>query len=65
MFHLSDYLIFASSFASLLFSIFLWFTGHIEEGPFVDVWVPSILIFGMYTRGLKQSKNLRNVSRLL
>ena len=50
MFHLSDYLIFTASFASLLFSIFLWFTGHKDEGVFVAVWVPSILIFGLYTR---------------
>lgn len=32
--------------ASFLFSIYLWFSGHQQEGVFVGLWVPSILSFG-------------------
>lgn len=32
--------------ASFLFSVYLWFTGHRDEGVFVGLWVPSILSFG-------------------
>jgi hypothetical protein len=32
--------------ASFLFSIYLWFGGHREQGAFVGLWVPSTLSFG-------------------
>ena len=31
---------------SFLLSIWLWFSGHREEGGFVGLWVPSILSLG-------------------
>ena len=37
--------------ASVLFSIWLWFTGGREEGMFVGLWVPSILSFGTLVLG--------------
>jgi hypothetical protein len=36
-------------FAALLsffLSVYLWFTGHRDEGLFVGLWVPSILSSG-------------------
>lgn len=35
-----------SAFASFLFSVTLWFSGHREQGLYVGLWVPSILSFG-------------------
>jgi hypothetical protein len=32
--------------ASFLFSVYLWFSGHKEQGAFVGLWVPSILSLG-------------------
>lgn len=35
-----------AAFLSFLLSVYLWFTGHKEQGQFVGLWVPSILAFG-------------------
>lgn len=48
MFRLRDYLILSAAALSFLFSIYLWFNGHRDQGLFVAVWVPSILGFGIY-----------------
>lgn len=42
----SKLLILAAATISFLLSIFLWFTGHENQGIFVGLWVPSILSFG-------------------
>lgn len=34
---------------SFLLSVYLWFTGHKEQGLYVGLWVPSILSFGTLT----------------
>jgi hypothetical protein len=31
---------------SFFLSVYLWFTGHRDEGLFVGLWVPSILSSG-------------------
>ncbi len=31
---------------SFLLSVYLWFTGHKEQGLYVGLWVPSIFSFG-------------------
>lgn len=31
---------------SFLLSVFLWFSGHKDQGLFVGIWVPSILSMG-------------------
>ena len=36
------------SFASLAFSLYLWFNGLREEATYVGLWVPTILILGNY-----------------
>lgn len=54
----SDYVLLGAAFLSFLFSVYLWFSGHRDEGVFVGIWVPSILSFGVYfrlaTRGNQQ-----------
>lgn len=45
MFHRSDAAFLIAAFLSFVFSVFLWFTGHRDEGMFVGIWVPSILSF--------------------
>ncbi len=35
-----------ASFASLVLSVSLWFSGHQMQGVFVGIWVPSILSAG-------------------
>ena len=42
-FTLSDFLMLASAFLSLIFSELLWFTGEREAAIFIGLWVPSIL----------------------
>jgi hypothetical protein len=49
----SDYFILLAAVLSMALSIYLWFTGHREEGLFVGIWVPSILGFGAYFKILK------------
>ena len=46
----SDYVLLGAAFLSFLFSVYLWFSGHRDEGMFVGIWVPSILSFGVYFR---------------
>ncbi len=41
-------LVLIAAFASFVFSISLWFSGHKPEGMFVGIWVPSILAFGAF-----------------
>lgn len=41
----SDLAVMAAAVISLVTSISLWFGGHRDEGPFVGLWVPSILSF--------------------
>ncbi len=56
MLNKSDYLILFSAFISFLFSVILWFAGLTEAGQYVSIWVPSILILGVYLRTLKTQK---------
>ncbi len=39
-------LILAAAGLSFLFSVYLWFGGHRDEGMFVGLWVPSIASLG-------------------
>jgi len=39
-------LFFAAAGISFLLSVFLWFTGHKEQGLYVGIWVPSICSAG-------------------
>ena len=36
----------AAAAISFLLSVYLWFSGHKEQGQFVGIWVPSILSLG-------------------
>jgi hypothetical protein len=36
----------SAAFLSFLLSVYLWFSGHKEQGQFVGLWVPSILGLG-------------------
>jgi hypothetical protein len=56
MFDKADYLILFSAFLSLLLSVVLWFSGLKNEGQYVGIWVPSILVFGVYLRTIKNQK---------
>ena len=44
-------LIVVAAFASMVFSIVLWFFVDKDAGVFVGLWVPSILAFGALLRG--------------
>jgi hypothetical protein len=56
-FTLTDKLLFAAAFLSLIFSEITFFSGHKEEAIFVGLWVPSILGFGVYLKLIGASKN--------
>jgi hypothetical protein len=46
-----------AAFLSFLLSVYLWFSGHKEQGVFVGIWVPSILSFGALMLAGRGSKN--------
>jgi hypothetical protein len=50
----SDYLILTAAFVSFLFSVYLWFEGHQQEGLYVGIWVPSILAAGGYIKQMSK-----------
>ncbi len=54
MFKLSDVLILGAAFISFVFSVSLWFgvfgATNRDTAIFVGLWVPSILILGVYVK---------------
>jgi len=56
MFDKADYFILFSALLSLLLSVVLWFSGMKIEGQYVGIWVPSILVFGLYLRTVKNQR---------
>jgi hypothetical protein len=56
-FTITDKLLFAAAFLSLIFSEFLYFNGEKEDGTFIGIWVPSILAFGIYLKLINSKKN--------
>ena len=55
-FTLSDFLMLASAFLSLIFSELLWFTGEREAAIFIGLWVPSILGFAILLKLINNQK---------
>ncbi|TVR81343.1 MAG: hypothetical protein EA412_03160 [Chitinophagaceae bacterium] len=56
-FTITDKLLFAAAFLSLIFAEILYFQGEKEDGIFIGLWVPTILAFGIYLKLIKNSKN--------
>lgn len=56
-FTLGDKLLFLAALLSLIFSEVLYFNGHKEDGTFLGLWVPSILVFGVYLKLINKSSN--------
>jgi hypothetical protein len=50
LFRATDYWILAAALISLALSIYLWFTGHRDEGLFIGLWVPTILAFAIFVK---------------
>lgn len=59
MFQNSDYFILFAAAISMLFSIYLWFSGHQDAGLYVGIWVPSIIGLGCYIKiiGVRKDRN--------
>ena len=43
-----DVVILLSAFLSFLLSVYLWFSGEKEMGQYVSIWVPTIIVFGIF-----------------
>jgi len=43
-----DIVILLSAFLSFLLSVYLWFSGEKEMGQYVSIWVPTIIVFGIF-----------------
>jgi hypothetical protein len=59
MFKPSDYIILFAAAISMIFSIYLWFSGQQDAGLFVGLWVPSIIGFGCFVK-IAACNNRRN-----
>jgi len=57
IFTLTDKLLFAAAFLSLIFSKITFMSGNVEEAIFVGLWVPSILGFGIYLKLMGKTKH--------
>jgi len=44
----SDIFILLAVTVAFTVSAYLWLSGHVQEGIFTAIWVPSILGFGIY-----------------
>tara|TARA_B100001029_G_C15004955_1_gene420476 strand:+ start:676 stop:840 length:165 start_codon:yes stop_codon:yes gene_type:complete len=47
-----DIVILLSAFLSFLLSVYLWFSGEKEMGQYVSIWVPTIIVFGIFFNSL-------------
>ena len=53
----ADKLLFIAALLSLVFSELLYFKGEKQDGIFIGLWVPSILVFGIYLKLINKSRN--------
>ena len=53
----ADKLLFVAAILSLIFSEVLYFQGDKVDGTFIGLWVPSILLFGIYLKLINNTKN--------
>lgn len=51
----ADIFIFIGITISFVLAVYLWFTGHREQGMFAAMWVPALLSFGIYFKLLCQN----------
>ncbi len=56
-FTITDILLFIAAFLSLIFSEFLYFRGEATAAIFIGIWVPSILVFGIYLKLINNKTN--------
>jgi hypothetical protein len=52
----ADIFIFIGITISFALAVYLWFTGHREQGMFAAMWVPALLSFGIYFKLLGQNR---------
>lgn len=45
-----DYAVMLAALIALGLSVYLWFSGQREEGVFVGLWVPSVLVFATFLK---------------
>jgi len=53
----ADKLLFVSAILSLIYSEVLYFQGDKADGTFIGLWVPTILVFGIYLKLINNKKN--------
>jgi hypothetical protein len=49
----ADKLLLGAAMLSLIFAEISWFNGEAEAAIFVGLWVPTILLFGIYLKLIK------------
>ncbi len=52
----ADILILIALAMAFILGVYLFFTGHREQGIFAATWVTAILCFGIYFRLLRQRR---------
>lgn len=60
-FTLSDKLLLISALLSLIYSEIIFFLGNKEHAIFIGLWVPSILVFGIYLKLIQKNNNNKDV----
>lgn len=53
MFRNFDKFVLGATFVTFLFSNYLWFTGHYQEGIYVGIWVIANIGVGIYFKLLR------------
>tara|TARA_B100001250_G_C19804546_1_gene792656 strand:- start:711 stop:875 length:165 start_codon:yes stop_codon:yes gene_type:complete len=49
-----DLIVLLSAFLSFVLSVYLWFSGEKEMGQYVSIWVPSIVVFGIFINTMQK-----------
>ena len=47
-----DLIIIISAFLSFILSVYMWVSGEKEMGQYVSIWVPTIIVYGIFVNTL-------------
>ena len=55
-----DLTVLLSALLSFILSVYLWFSGEKEMGQYVSIWVPTILVYGIFLNTIPKKWQIYN-----
>ena len=54
-----DLTVLLSALLSFILSVYLWFSGEKEMGQYVSIWVPTMLVYGIFLNTIPKMTDLQ------